>query len=160
MRKMTLLVTVVALLAAAHFVGAQVDPGFKVYLYQDGVRVGEVFVEPGRAPVLEPRQTTVYREYWVLYPGYQYAGPPARRNPTAGPPAHGPGAAGSPYRLRDLVIKAEPVEIPYADLADFQRRVPFGRRYKYLEITATESLIPSGGAAPTTASPTNAPTGW
>jgi len=120
MRRTTLLLTVLALVAGAALTRAQVDPSGRIYLYQEGNRVGEVFVEEGRVPLTTLDDRTEYREHWVLYPKYRYVGP---------------------NYLRGLVIKAEPSAMPYTDLADFQRRVPFGPKYKYIQITATEQLI-------------------
>jgi|SRR5262245_35410992 len=93
---------------------AQLDPGYKIYLIEDGVRVGEVFV-PEREP-----GTAVYEEHWVLYAKYRYPGP---------------------NNLRGLVIKAEPSEVPYRSTEDFFQRVPFGPKSTYIHITATESLV-------------------
>lgn len=56
----------VALVSGA--VWAQVDPGFKFNLYQNGTQVGEVFVP-------ERDTNAAYTEHWVLYGNYQYPGP-------------------------------------------------------------------------------------
>jgi hypothetical protein len=113
MRKAALLCAVVLLLTGVRSPSAQLDPSTRIYLYEEGVRVGEVYVPPR-----EEHQTT-YEEHWVLYAKYRYPGP---------------------NYLRSLVIKAEPTEFPYRDADDFFRRVPFGPHFTYIHITATESL--------------------
>jgi hypothetical protein len=97
---------------------AQLDPGYKIYLLQDGVRVGEVYVPPRANTALQ-----YYKEHWVLYSKYQYPGP---------------------ANLRGLVIQASPSEAPYASLDDFYRRVPWGPKSKYIVVTATESFTKGG----------------
>ena len=70
MRKFGLLAVVVVLLVLlSRATTAQFDPGLKIYLYQNGVLVGEVFA-PDR-----PAGATVYTEHWVLYKTYRYPGP-------------------------------------------------------------------------------------
>lgn len=117
MRKLVMLLGALMLVAVlSPMVTAQIDSGFKVYLLQDGVRVGEVFVPTRAADAVR------YEEHWVLYSKYQYPGP---------------------QNLRGLVIKAEPSETPYTDLNDFIRRVPWSNKSKYIHITATESSVKS-----------------
>ena len=99
------------LLNAASPVNAQVDSGYKVFLYEDGVLVGEVFVEPGAS--LEE-----YTEHWVLNAKYKYLGP---------------------RYLRALTIKADPTQLPYRDVYDFFARVTFRPGYKYVRIGVTEA---------------------
>jgi hypothetical protein len=115
MRKVLMLTAGILLLAGVSgAMKAQVDSGFRVYLWDGQVRVGEVFV-PDHLP-----GATHYEEHWVLYKGHQY-----------------PGA----NNLRGLVIKAEPAEIPYRNAEDFFARVPFGKGSKYIHVTATESPV-------------------
>lgn len=115
MRKLLLFVGVLVLLVGvSQSLSAQLDPGFRIYLIEEGVRVGEVFV-PERAA-----DAVTYEEHWVLYPSYKYPGP---RN------------------LRGLTIQADPSAKPYRDANDFFRRVPFAAGSKYVHVTATESLV-------------------
>ena len=116
MRKALMTAAATVLLAGLMKIGAgaQLDPGLKVYLMRDGVRVGEVFV-PER-----DLNATQYEEHWVLYGNYTYPGP---------------------ADLRGLVIKAEASERPYRDANDFFRRVPWGKNFRYVHITATESPV-------------------
>lgn len=113
-RKLMLAGAVILLAVVSRVVTAQIDPGYKVYLMEDGVRVGEVFV-PERAA-----NAITYDEHWVLYSKYKYPGPD---------------------NLRGLIIKAEPSEKPYADVNDFFRRVPWDKKSKYIHVRATESLV-------------------
>lgn len=89
-------------------------PALKIYLLEDDVRVGEIYV-PDRSD-----NTTPYEEHWVLYQKYKYPGP---------------------QYLRGLAIKADPSEHPYASADDFFRRVRWTNRSKYIHITATESPV-------------------
>ena len=115
MRKLVMLAAFVMLSAVmSRSAGAQMDTGGRIYLLQDGMRVGEVFV-PVRAT-----GAVSYEEHWVLYSKYKYPGP---------------------QELRGLVIKAEPSEVPYADTNDFFRRVPWSNKSRYIHITATESSV-------------------
>ena len=97
---------------------AQIGPDVKVYLYENGVRVGEIYV-PDRAA-----DQSQYLEHWVLYPNYMYPGPKF---------------------IGALEIVPSPTEPPYASEQDFFRRVPFGPGYKYIRVTAQESTsLPTG----------------
>lgn len=91
---------------------AQIDGGNRIYLYENGVRVGEIYV-PDRV-----EGQTEYVEHWVLYPKYLYPGP---------------------QFIGALQIVASPTEQPYASEADFLRRVPFEKGSKYIRVTAQES---------------------
>jgi len=91
---------------------AQIDVGSRIYLYENGVRVGEVFV-PDRAP-----GQTEYAEDWVLYPNYMYPGP---------------------RFIGALQIVPSPTEKPYASEQDFFQRVPFAAGSKYVRVLAQES---------------------
>lgn len=93
---------------------AQLDPTLRIYLIQNGVRVGEVFV-PAR-----DFKATKYMEHWVLYPGYSYISGGGRQN---------------------LKIQATNEEPAYRDLDDFYARVPFAEGSKYIQITAEESAF-------------------
>jgi len=90
---------------------AQLDPGDKFYLYENGMRVGEVYV-PDRA-----QGQTEYLEHWVLYPGYMYPGP---------------------RFIGTLQIVPSPMEKPYASESDFFQRVPFAAGSKYIRVLAQE----------------------
>jgi hypothetical protein len=115
MRKMLMLTAGILLLAVMTAAPrAQFDTKARIYLWQDGVKFGEVFV-PDRLP-----GATHYEEHWVLYKGYQYPGP---------------------NNLRGLVVKAEPSEMPYRSVEDFFARVPFRKGSKYIHVTATESPV-------------------
>ena len=94
----------------SHTAKAQIDP-IKIFLYENGVRVGEVYV-PDRAA----GQTT-YVEDWVLYPNYLYPGP---------------------RFLGALQIVPDAFSPPYASEADFFSRVPFAAGSKYVRVTAQE----------------------
>jgi len=91
---------------------AQLDAGNRIYLYENGVRVGEVYV-PYRAP-----GQTQYVEDWVLYPNYMYPGP---------------------RFIGTLQIVPSPTEQPYASEQDFFQRVPFTTGSKYIRVLAQES---------------------
>ena len=91
---------------------AQLDPGGRIYLYENGVRVGEVYV-PNRAP-----GQTQYIEDWVLYPNYLYPGP---------------------RFIGALQIVPAPTEQPYASEQDFFQKVPFTTGSKYIRVLARES---------------------
>jgi hypothetical protein len=87
---------------------AQLDPG-NFELYQDGVRVGEIFV-----PVRD-RRARNYAEHWVLLPGYENPAPGGR------------------------TTEIRPVESRYQSLRDFFARVPFPDGSRYVVIGAHES---------------------
>lgn len=87
---------------------AQLDPG-NFELYQDGVKVGEVFV-PDRA-----ERARAYVEHWVLWPGYVNPGP------------------------RSGSTEIRPVALRYADTPDFFQRVHFPEGSRYVRIGALES---------------------
>jgi len=95
---------------------AQFDPEVKIYLYENGVRVGEIYV-PDRAP-----EQTEYVEHWVLYPNYMYPGP---------------------QYIGTLDIVPSPTERPYASESDFFSHVPFAKGSKYIRVTCQEySTLP------------------
>ena len=114
MRKLALICCVGILLAVVTRVAvAQLDVGSRIYLIENGEKVGEVYVPPRSSTQSQ------YEEHWVLYPGYRYPGP---------------------LNLQQLIIKAEPSERPYANLQEFLTRVPWTEgSSKYIRITATES---------------------
>jgi hypothetical protein len=87
---------------------AQLDPG-NFELYQNGVKVGEVFV-----PVRD-RNARNYSEHWVLFAAYV-------------DPAEGRGST-----------EIRPVAPRYQTLPDFFRRVPFEDGSRYVLIGAHES---------------------
>ena len=96
---------------------AQLDPGTRFHLYENGSLVGEVFVpdrETGRRD---------YTEHWVLYKNYQYPGP---------------------RFVGELLVAPIPSVRPYADTADFFRNAPFPEGSKYIEVSVLESdLLPA-----------------
>lgn len=91
---------------------AQLDPSFKIHLYENGSLVGEVFV-----PDREKGQLA-YTEHWVLYKHYQYPGP---------------------RFVGELLVAPIPSMRPYASDADFFRNAPFPEGSKYIEVKAVES---------------------
>jgi hypothetical protein len=118
MRRLALICGLVVLAGwLGKMVFAQIDPGLKIYLLEDGVRVGEVYVPPRASTAIQ------YQEHWVLYNKYRYPGP---------------------SYLKGLVVQASPPEMPYASLEDFYRRVPWGPKSKYIVVTATESSVKGG----------------
>jgi hypothetical protein len=90
---------------------AQLDPGLRIYLYENGVRVGEVYV-PDRVA-----GQTQYVEDWVLYPNYLYPGP---------------------RFIGALQIVPSPSELPYASESDFFHKVPFAAGSKFIRVSAQE----------------------
>jgi hypothetical protein len=94
-----------------HTAKAQLDPGLRTYLYENGIRVGEVYV-PDRAA-----GATEYVEDWVLYPNYLYPGP---------------------QFIGALQIVPSSSERPYASETDFFQRVPFAPGSKYIRVLAQE----------------------
>ena len=96
---------------------AQLDVGSRFYLYENGVRVGEIYV-PDRA-----EGQSEYLEHWVLYPNYMYPGP---------------------RFIGALQIVPSPTEKPYASESDFFRNVPFAPGSKYIRVLAQEySYLPA-----------------
>ena len=100
----------------------QVDPGLTVAvgsnfdIFQSGKKVGEIYVPWHEPGVLQ------YKQHWVLFPAYVY---PSAKNQMA----------------VEIVPKAKS---PYADEADFFRRVTFARGSKYVRVTADEySKLPA-----------------
>src|SRR5689334_4638991 len=91
---------------------AQLDPGTRIYLYENGERVGEVYV-----PERDAGQAT-YVEHWVLYPNYRYPGP---------------------LFISALQIVPSPTENPHDTQPIFFRNVPFAKDSKYIRVTAEES---------------------
>ena len=91
---------------------AQLDPGIKYHLYENGVFVGEIYV-PEREP-----QSPSYTEHWVLYPNYQYPGP---------------------RFIGPLLVAPMPSMRPYESDAEFFRTAPFPAGSKYVEVQAVES---------------------
>jgi hypothetical protein len=118
MRKMMKFLLPAAMLTLAlagiftHGAKAQVDPGTRLYLYENGVRVGEIYVPERAAGAIE------YVEDWVLYPNYLYPGP---------------------QFIGALQIVSSPTERPYASETDFFQRVPFAAGSKYIRVFAQES---------------------
>ena len=106
-RAAVLLGTVLALLVASP-AQAQLDPG-NFDLYQNGAKVGEVYV-PSRL------STSSYVEHWVLFRGYVHPGPDA------------PG--------QTTIV---PVRARYTNEADFFARVPWGEGFHYARVSTTES---------------------
>ena len=101
---------------------AQLDPGFKnfFFLYENGARVGEVFV-----PERGIGQTS-YKEHWVLYGNYQYPG--------------------LKYIGQLLIAPIPSSTTPYAGEADFFRQASFPAGSKYVEVTAEEfNTLPVAG---------------
>jgi hypothetical protein len=99
-------------------VRAQLDPDVRIYLYENGIRVGEVFV-PERV-----EGQTQYVEHWVLYPNYMYPGP---------------------RYIGALQVVPSMTEKPYDSEADFFSRVPFEKGSKYVRVTAQEyNYLPVG----------------
>jgi hypothetical protein len=94
-----------------HAAKAQVNPGLRYYLYENGIRAGEIYF-PDRAP-----SQTNYVEDWVLYPNYLYPGP---------------------QFIGPLQIVPTPSEAPYASESDFFQKVPFEKGSKYIRVTAEE----------------------
>lgn len=90
---------------------AQLDPGIRTLLYENGIQVGEIYV-PERAA-----GQTQYDEEWVLYPNYRYPGP---------------GFIGS------LEIVASPTEKAYESLSDFLQRAPFPKGSKHVHVMSQE----------------------
>ena len=92
---------------------AQLDPGyFRTYVYENGVRVGEIYV---------PEQAVgqaQHEEDWVLYPNYVYPGP---------------------QFIGALQIVPSPTEQPYLSESDFFSRVPFAKGSKFIRVTAQEN---------------------
>ena len=102
---------VVMVLTVAGTALAQLDPGIKFHLFENGIPVGEVYV-PERAP-----SATSYVEHWVLYPGYRYPGP---------------------NFVGELLVAPIPSVRPYASDAEFFRRAPFPEGSTYIEVRADE----------------------
>jgi hypothetical protein len=100
----------------SHVAKAQLDPGERLYLYENNVRVGEVYV------LDRPPDATQYVEDWVLYPNYLYPGP---------------------RFMAGLQIVASPTEKPYASESDFFANVPFAAGSKYVRVSAQEYTSPS-----------------
>jgi len=94
-----------------HVAKGQIDPGDRIYLIENGARMGEVYV-PDRAP-----GETKYVEDWVLYPKYRYPGPSF---------------------LGILNVAVSTSERPYSSPADFFQNVPFAAGSKYVRVTAEE----------------------
>ena len=108
--KIAIVVSAAALVLAGA-AWAQVDSGNKIGLYENGTKVGEVFV-----PERSPGQTR-YMEHWVLSPNYQYPGPKF---------------------IGALEIVPSVTERPYADEADFFANAPWTAGSKYVRITSEE----------------------
>src|SRR5262245_23415562 len=112
MKKLKILIGVAVLgLALSCLLLAQLDSGNRFYLYENGARVGEIYVED------RVEGQTHYVEHWVLSPNYQYPGPKF---------------------IGKLEIIPSPTEKPYANADDFFRNVPFERGSKYIRVTADE----------------------
>ena len=101
----------VLLAGLAHKAKAQIDGGNRIYLIENGARVGEVYV-PDRTP-----DQTQYVEDWVLYPNYRYPGPSF---------------------LGILNVVPNTSIMPYASETDFFQKVPFLAGSKYVRVTAQE----------------------
>lgn len=112
MRKQKLIVGAILLTVVFSGVAlAQLDPGIKIHLYENGSLVGEVFVpERGTGDL-------AYTEHWVLYKNYQYPGP---------------------RFVGELLVAPVPSVRPYADTAEFFRNAPFPEGSKYVEVQAVE----------------------
>src|SRR5438552_2138452 len=95
----------------SHVAKAQLDPGARYYVFENGIRVAEIHV------VDRPPDATQYVEDWVLYPNYLYPGP---------------------RFMGALQIVASPTEKPYASQADFFANVPFAPGSKYVRVSAQE----------------------
>src|SRR4051812_12770777 len=109
-RKLIMAAAVLALVLACTAI-AQVDPGMKLGLYENNVKVGEMYLNP-----YATGQTT-YVQNWVLSPGYQYPGP---------------------RFLGALQVIASPTDRPYASEMDFFQNVPWSTGSKYVRITSEE----------------------
>ena len=95
----------------SHVAEAQLDPGVKYYVYENGVRVAEIHV------IDRPPDATQYVEDWVLYPNYLYPGP---------------------RFIGALQIIPSQTERPYASESDFLHNVPFTHGSKLVRVTAQE----------------------
>jgi hypothetical protein len=107
-------ITLVALTitrASAIPASAQLDPGAGYDLFQNGIRVGEVYV-----PERDPRATQ-YVEHWVLYNSYVY---PSKDTP----------------ELKTEIRLAQ--KSSYESEADFFARVPFGPGFRYVRADCTD----------------------
>jgi hypothetical protein len=82
-----------------------------IYLYENGIRTGEVYV-PDRVD-----GQTQYTEHWVLYPNYLYPGPKF---------------------LGPMQVVPVTTEKPYASDAEFFKNVPFAKGSKYVRVDAEE----------------------
>ena len=111
-----MMLAIVATGLLSHTAKAQVDSGTKTYLFENGVRVGEIYTD-------HVAGQTQYVEDWVLYPNYLYPGP------------HFNGV---------LQVIASPTEAPYTSEADFFHNVPFTAGSKYIRVSAEEyASLPS-----------------
>jgi hypothetical protein len=110
-KRQFLIAAAVFVFLTAFTVNAQVDSGNRLYLYENDVRVGEVYV-----PLYVPGQTS-YTQHWVLYPGYLYPGPKF---------------------IGALQVIPSPTERPYASETDFFQNVPWSAGSKYIRITSEE----------------------
>jgi hypothetical protein len=90
---------------------AQIDPGGRIYLYENGIRSGEVYV-PDRVA-----GQTQYTEHWVPYPNYLHPGPKF---------------------LGPMQVVPVTTEKPYASDAEFFKNVPFVKGSKYVRVDAEE----------------------
>src|SRR5262245_19644304 len=106
-RAAVLMAAVLALLSASP-AQAQLDPG-NFDLYQNGARVGEVYVPscPSTGSCLE---------HWVLFRGYVHPGP------------------GAPVQTTILPVRGR-----YTSEADFFARVPWGEGFHYARVSTSES---------------------
>jgi hypothetical protein len=90
---------------------AQLDIGNRIYLTENGARVGEVYVPERAAGQIE------YVEEWVLFPNYRYPGP-------------------SFMGMLNIIPSA--TERPYSSQEDFLQNVPFPKGSKYVRVSAQE----------------------
>jgi len=107
-----LILTAVLVVLASGAVWAQLDPGVKFNLYQNGQPVGEVFV---------PQRTTnvAYTEHWILYGNYQYPGP---------------------RYVGELLVAPIPSQAPYENADELLRAAPQGAKYVRVDVLEFDYL--------------------
>ena len=93
---------------------AQIDPG-SFPIYQNRIQVGVIYV-PDRAA-----NTSLYAEHWILFPNYVY-----------------------PNATNGVTTEIMPAQQMYTSEADFFRRAPWGRGFRYVHVAATDTTILPG----------------
>ena len=92
------------------YLAFQLDPGDKIIIRQNGIRVGEVY-----APIRNPEDTH-YIEHWVLYDNFVNVG-----------------------KDRSTVTTFETARDNYKDETDFFARVRWGSSFRYVHVECTET---------------------